>query len=160
MTDKQMLEFMETTTMTNRHPANVRFPMLLAALSALLLKPTPLPADDPKLGPVVLEVKGYVVPARQITVVPMVAGQVVESLIEEGNRVEAGDVLAKLDAAEYEIALRIARAELMLAEAGLAKAKQSAIRAEFEIAQAKVEITKSQVTLAQHRLDGTVSERR
>lgn len=142
--------------MRRKRLGRIGFRVLFAALTALILLPAYLPADDPKVGPVVLEIKGYVVPARQVTVVPKVAGQVAEMLIDEGARVKAGDVLAKLDSVEYELTLRIARAELRLAEAGVNKAKESAGKADVEMALAKVEIAKLHVEMAEHRLDGTV----
>jgi len=115
-----------------------------------------LGADEPKLGQVVLESKGYIVPASQVTVSPKVSGQVVELLIEEGIQVKKGDVLARLNPDEYEAALRLARAELKLAEAGLAKAKEGADKAELVIAQAKVEVAQARIAVAEHRLDCTV----
>src|SRR5262249_11523800 len=98
----------------------------------------------------------YIVLARQVTVVPKVAGQVVELMIDEGKRVKAGEVLAKLDDTEFELSLRIAQAKLTLAEAGVAKAKEGPSRAELATAQARVEIARAQLALARHRLDGTV----
>jgi RND family efflux transporter MFP subunit len=103
-----------------------------------------------------LEIKGYIVPASQVTVSPKVAGQVVELRIEEGKQVKEGDVLARLDSAEHEAALQLARAELNLAEAGLAKAKEGASTADLAIFQAKVKVAQAQVAIAQYRLDETV----
>lgn len=45
---------------------------------------------------------GYIVPVQLVQVSPKVGGQVTELYIEEGKRVKQGDVLAKLDRAEYE----------------------------------------------------------
>src|SRR5918994_688529 len=96
--------------------------MVISALVAL----HPVRADEPKAGRAVLEVRGHLVPGSQITVSPKVAGQVIELLIEEGQQVKAGDLLARLDAAEYEAVLRLAQARLKLAEAELAKAREGA----------------------------------
>jgi multidrug resistance efflux pump len=120
---------------------------------ALILGPLPVTAQGPKAGQVVLEAKGYLVAARQVSVSPKVAGQVVESRIEEGKRVKAGEVLARLDPAEHEAGLRLARAKLRLAEAQLRSAKSQVDPA---IAQAKVEVAQARVALAQHRLECTV----
>jgi len=127
----------------------------LVIVLAATLAPQPLAADEPNLGPVVLETKGYVVPASQVTVSPKVSGQVTELPIEAGKVVKAGDVLARLDPTEYEAALRIDRAELKLAEAELTKAKAGASKADLAIAQAKVEVCQARVVLAQYRLDST-----
>ena len=107
-------------------------------------------------GAVVLEAKGYLVSARQVTVSPRVRGQVVELLIEEGQRVQSGAVLARLDPAEYDLALRIARANLSLAEAEQEKVKQGDAKADLAIARAKVEVARARVELAQYNLEGTV----
>jgi multidrug resistance efflux pump len=77
-------------------------------------------------------------------------------LIEEGKRVKAGEVLAKLDPGAYEASLRLARAKLKLAVAGLAKANEGRSQAERAIAQAKLEVAEAQVALAEQRLEGTV----
>jgi multidrug resistance efflux pump len=131
-------------------------PVPIILLMAVLFVPTPIGADEPKIAKVVVETKGYLVPASQVTVSPKVAGQVVEMRIEEGKQVKEGDVLARLDPAEYEAALQLARAELNLAEAELTKARGSANRADGAIAQAKVKVAQAQVGIAQYRLDSTV----
>jgi RND family efflux transporter MFP subunit len=105
---------------------------------------------------VVLEVKGYLVPASQVTVTPTIAGQVVEMRIEEGKQVKEGDVLARLDATEQEAALKLAQAKLQLAEARLAKAKAAPSRGDVAIAQARVKVAQAQIVLAEHRVQCTV----
>lgn len=112
-------------------------------------------ADDPKAGRAVLEARGHLVPGARVTVGPKVAGQVAELLIEEGQRVKSGDLLARLDAAEYEAVLRLAQARLKLAEAELAKAREGAGKADRAVAEARVGVARAEVGLAQHRLDGT-----
>jgi RND family efflux transporter MFP subunit len=131
----------------------VRTFLILALV--LVAAPYPFAADEPNLGEIVLETKGYVVPVNQITVGPRVAGQVIESRIEEGRRVKAGDILARLYPAEYEAAARLARAELKLAELD-AKDGKPKTDIEIEIAKAKVELAQARLTLAQNRLDATV----
>ena len=64
----------------------------------------------------VLDATGYVVARRQATVSAKVTGKVVEVFIEEGMRVQEGQVLARLDAS-------IPRAELALSESQLASAR-------------------------------------
>jgi hypothetical protein len=68
----------------NLHAGRATSRMPLALLIAVLLGPMPLGADEPEAGRVVLEGKGYVLPASRVTVSPKVSGQVVELLIEEG----------------------------------------------------------------------------
>jgi multidrug efflux pump subunit AcrA (membrane-fusion protein) len=114
----------------------------------------PAGAVGPKAGRVVLEVRGYIVPARQVLVSPKVAGQVVELPIEEGRVVKAGDVLAKLDPAEYEAALHLARAEALAARARYEKAR--ATKTDVPIYEAELAAAEARVKIAQQRLNGTV----
>ncbi len=67
----------------------------------------------------VLDATGYVTARRQATVSAKVTGQVTEVLIEEGQRVQAGDVLARLDARDAQAQLELARAQLAAARAQL-----------------------------------------
>jgi RND family efflux transporter MFP subunit len=123
-----------------------------SVLIAVLVSPSSTAAaDEPKLGKVVLEAKGYLVPATQVIVIPKVAGEVVEIRIEEGQQVKRGEVLARLDPTEYEAALQLARAELTLAEAELAKAKDG-LPADVAIGEAKVKVAQAKLAIAQYRL--------
>ena len=93
-------------------------------------------------GEVVLESKGYIIPAHQILVSPKVSGMIVELHLEEGRRVHKGDVLAVLETTDYDA--DFARAEAMLA---MAKHKLSELehgnRPE-EIAAAQAELAEAQ----------------
>jgi RND family efflux transporter MFP subunit len=60
----------------------------------------------------VLNASGYVTARRQATVSSKVTGKVEEVLVEEGMRVEAGQVLARLDDRQAELALGLAEARL------------------------------------------------
>jgi len=76
----------------------------------------------------VLSGTGYVVSGdRYVSVGAIVPGRIAEYVVEEGDRVEKGSVLVRLDAREYEAAVRRAAAELELAQAnvGLAEAERS-----------------------------------
>jgi HlyD family secretion protein len=53
-------------------------------------------------GDVVLERKGYVIPAHQILVSPKVNGMIVRLNIEEGMRVQKDDVLAEIEMVDYQ----------------------------------------------------------
>jgi RND family efflux transporter MFP subunit len=116
----------------------------------------------------VLDATGYVVARRMATVSAKITGKVREVLIEEGQRVEAGDVMARLDpvdadaqrtlsasqlaAAESQIAGT--QAQLKEAEANAARlatlAKQKLVsRAQFEQAVAQRDALRAQVATAQ-----------
>ena len=56
---------------------------------------SPSPAAAPVAS--ILDASGYVVARRQATVSAKITGKVVAVLIEEGQRVEAGEIIARLD---------------------------------------------------------------
>jgi RND family efflux transporter MFP subunit len=60
---------------------------------------------------VVLNASGYVVARREATVSSKVTGKVIEVLIEEGMRVETGQVLARLDDTNLRASLDLAEAQ-------------------------------------------------
>ncbi|MGB5259770.1 MAG: efflux RND transporter periplasmic adaptor subunit [Gammaproteobacteria bacterium] len=68
----------------------------------------------------VLDATGYVTARRQATVSAKVTGQVTEVLIEEGQRVQSGEVLARLDSTDAQAQLGLAQAQLDAARAQLA----------------------------------------
>jgi multidrug resistance efflux pump len=52
-------------------------------------------------GDVILEAKGYIIPAHQILVSPKVSGMILTLNVEEGKRVEKGAILAVLESTDY-----------------------------------------------------------
>lgn len=70
-----------------------------------------------------LNASGYVMPRREATVSSKVTGKVVEVLIEEGMKVEAGQVLARLDSSNVEANLNLAEAQILASRAQLAETK-------------------------------------
>ncbi len=80
-----------------------------------------------------LNASGYVTARRAATVSSKVTGKVVEVMVEEGMKVEAGQVLAKLDASNVEAALKLAEAQLGSAMAVLAETKPNLEFAEREL---------------------------
>ena len=69
----------------------------------------------------VLDASGYVVARRQATVSSEMTGKVREVLVEEGMRVEEGQVVARLDDATQRAQLAVAEAQADAAEAALAE---------------------------------------
>ena len=57
------------------------------------------------------------------------SGRVVEVLVEEGDRVQPGQALARLDSVQQDQALKVAQANLAAAEAAQAQARQASQRA-------------------------------
>jgi RND family efflux transporter MFP subunit len=70
------------------------------------------PAASSPTSTSVLDASGYVVARRQATVSAKVTGKVREVLIEEGMRVEDGQVLATLDSTQADAQLALSRAQL------------------------------------------------
>ena len=73
-----------------------------------------------------LDASGYVVARRQATVSSKATGRVAEVLIEEGQHVEQGQVIARLDSSGTTAALAEAAARLAQAEADLEAARTAA----------------------------------
>ncbi|MBL7066042.1 MAG: biotin/lipoyl-binding protein, partial [Anaerolineae bacterium] len=80
--------------------------------------------------------------AEEVTVAPELGGRVVELLADEGDEVEAGQVLARLDATLLEAQIEMAQAALDVAEAGLAQA-QAGVRPE-QIRQAEAGLAQAE----------------
>jgi RND family efflux transporter MFP subunit len=74
-------------------------------------------------GASLLDASGYIVARRRATVSSKVTGKVVEVHLEEGQRVEAGDVIARLDDSNWKAALAQSNAQLQQAQANLASAQ-------------------------------------
>ncbi len=79
----------------------------------------PAPSDAPVQRGSVLDASGYVVARRQATVSSKITGRVVEVSIEEGQRVKAGQVIARLDDANARAAVALAKARRAEAKASL-----------------------------------------
>jgi RND family efflux transporter MFP subunit len=78
----------------------------------------------------VLDASGYVTARRQATVSAKITGKVAEVLIEEGMRVKAGDVLARLDDTEARAQLALEQARLTATRAQLAEIRAQLTQAE------------------------------
>jgi RND family efflux transporter MFP subunit len=71
----------------------------------------------------ILDASGYVVARRQATVSAKITGKVVAVLIEEGQRVEAGEVIARLDDANARAQVAQAAAQVEQQRANLTAAR-------------------------------------
>jgi len=96
----------------------------------------------------VLEVAGQV-EAVTVSAGSRVGGRVSEVLAEEGQHVEKGDVLVKLETDEAEAARAAARAKLAQAEATLEKLKTGARPEEIRQAEAAAEQARQRYKIAQ-----------
>jgi RND family efflux transporter MFP subunit len=112
--------------------AGVGFGYLLVTLTSdtgAPIEATPAPAavltnpstpSPPRSGSV-LDATGYVVARRQATVSAKVTGKVTAVYIEEGMRVEAGQLLARLDDSVPVAQVALVESQLAAARAGLAE---------------------------------------
>lgn len=80
-----------------------------------------------------LNASGYVVARRDATVSSKVTGKVVEVLVEEGMRVEEGQILARLDASNVKTSLNLAQAQIAAAQSALAETEVRLHAAELEL---------------------------
>ena len=85
----------------------------------------------------VLQATGYVTARREATVSAQITGTLKQVLIEEGERVEAGQVLARLDDTAQ-------RAALAQAEAQLAAARALRVQYQAQLEQARRDLKRSQ----------------
>ena len=92
-----------------------------------------------------LRASGYV-EADEITIAPEVGGRLVEVAVKEGDRVEPGAVIARLDTRDTELQIARIRAERDVAAAQL-RVVEAAPRAEdVRYAQAQVDAAQAEVT--------------
>jgi HlyD family secretion protein len=85
-----------------------------------------------------LRASGYV-EATEVRVAPEVGGRVLEIKVDEGDRVEAGTLLARLDTSDTEIAIRRVEAERAQAQAQLRLLQAGARPEEIRQARAQAE---------------------
>jgi RND family efflux transporter MFP subunit len=80
-----------------------------------------------------LNASGYVTARRAATVSSKVTGKVVEVSVEEGKKVEEGQVLARLDGSNVEAGMRLAQAQLEAARSSLEETKPNLAFAQREL---------------------------
>ena len=81
----------------------------------------------------VLNASGYVTARREATVSAKITAKVVEVLVEEGMKVQEGQVLARLDDTNIKTSLRLAQAQLVSATNALAETRVRLREAEQEL---------------------------
>lgn len=91
----------------------------------------------------VVSAEAFVIPVRNVDVSFESGGRLVELLIEEGATVNAGQELARLDAADTNAAVAIAESNLAQAQANLTSVKAGATDEQIAIAQATVNRAKA-----------------
>jgi RND family efflux transporter MFP subunit len=79
-----------------------------------------------------LNASGYVTARRQATVSAKITGKVLEVMVEEGMKINADQVLARLDGSNLEASLRLARAQLESARKAVGETQASRDQANKE----------------------------
>lgn len=102
-----------------------------AALEVQTAQPTVSQAGAAGVpGTPVLTASGYVVARRKAVVSAKIQGRLSELRVEEGSQVQRDEILARLESADYEAAVGVARAQVQRAEADLAENQRQALLAE------------------------------
>ena len=81
----------------------------------------------------VLNASGYVTARRQATVSSKITAKVIEVLVEEGMRVQEGQILARLDDTNVRASYRLAEAQLVSAKAALEETRVGIRQAEIDL---------------------------
>jgi HlyD family secretion protein len=128
------------------------------ALQAAPVKVAPVTAKagGPSAPGAVLNASGYVTARRRATVSSKVTGKVLEVLLEEGQTVREGQILARLDDSQM-------RAALGYAEAQLAASRKSAAEDQARLVQAELTLKRREQLLKENvvgraELDAAQSE--
>jgi HlyD family secretion protein len=117
----------------------------------------------PSAGTPILTASGYVVARRKAVVSAKIQGRLSELAVEEGSHVVRGDVIARLESADYEAQLLRARAAVQHAEADLEEQKrqlllteklaQAEVASQDQLAAAKSRVRLAEAALAQAQAD-------
>jgi HlyD family secretion protein len=88
-------------------------------------------------GSAILTASGYLVARREAVVSAKIQGRLENLRVEEGSVVREGDVLARLESADYEAQLARAKAQLGQVEAQNARTEAAIARADADLAEAR-----------------------
>jgi RND family efflux transporter MFP subunit len=142
---------------------------LLGAAAWFWLRPTRIPVHVATAQAVpqganaragsILDASGYVVARREAAVASKITGKMIELDIEEGDRVKAGQVIARLDDSNIRASFNAARAQVDLAQAGLAETQVNLSNAQRDYDRQKALlqgrfVSQSVVDNAQTSVDG------
>ncbi|MDX9975314.1 MAG: efflux RND transporter periplasmic adaptor subunit [FCB group bacterium] len=105
----------------------------------------------PGQGPALVTASGYVVPRRKVEVSSKIVGRVVEATVARGDLVQSGDVLLKIEDADYVARVRSAEAAVAALRARVAELRAGS--RPQEIAAANAAVASSEATLNNAELD-------
>ena len=122
----------------------------LTATEVETVRPTVLTLSQAAAGSPILTASGYVVARRKAVVSAKIQGRLAELAVEEGSHVREGDVIARLESADYQAQVEVARAQVQRSEADLAE-QQRQLRIAQSLAQTHV-VSQDQVDAAASRV--------
>ena len=122
----------------------------LTAAEVETVRPTVQNFSQAIAGSPILTASGYVVARRKAVVSAKIQGRLAELRVEEGSHVREGDIIARLDSADYQAQMDVARAQVQHAEADLAE-QQRQQRITQNLAQAHV-VSQDQLDAASSRV--------
>jgi HlyD family secretion protein len=114
-------------------------------------------AIEQKSLPITFSANGTVKPERTINVSPKTSGVLKELLVKEGDRVKAGEILARMDNSNLQGQLIQAQAQLTAAQANLNKLLAG--NRPQEIAQVQAQLTAAQASLQQAQINLNQNQR-
>jgi len=112
-----------------------------AVIYATKFKRVPVSAHRAELGPVVAVVMGTGTLEARVaaTISPKIQGRLIEVSVDQGDRVEAGQVLASLEDTEWREQVAVAAASADAAMATVERARADEVRAQAILAQARID---------------------
>ena len=123
-----------------------------AAVEIETVTPTKESAAGGAAGSPVLTASGYVVARRRAVVSAKIQGRLAELKVEEGSRVNEGEIFARLESADFEAALSRSRAQLQRADAQI-------VGADAAVTSARAQVGRSDADLAEAERQLRVAER-
>jgi RND family efflux transporter MFP subunit len=120
----------------------------LTATEVETTQPTVQSLGHAAAGAPILTASGYVVARRQAVVSAKIQGRLSQLNVEEGSFVREGDVIARLESADYDAQVEVAKAGVQQAEANLAE-QQRQMRITQSLAKTNV--------MSQDQLDASIS---
>jgi len=98
--------------------------------------------------------------AEEVHVATKYAGRVAEVLVNEGDMVQAGQVIARMDIAELRAALAAARASIAQAEENVAEARAQIVQRESELKFAREELARADQLVAKGHISEQQADQR
>jgi len=106
-----------------------------AATEVETVTPTVQQNTNPSAGAPILTASGYVVARRKAVVSAKIQGRLADLRVEEGSRVREGEVIARLESADYEASVGRARARVEAVRAQMTSAEALIARAQADLAE-------------------------